>query len=390
MSSQNEFSDQVCEQEIGNEDEDNIHQYYSTVTEMNFCPSLVIKKYTIELDNRKFLNARLLDDLSGQPIDEKFRKLKPLVECILLGTSIRRDDVLKTISWLGRKTVVLAFGVMNLVVIRGFNQLPWTDMRRKYISYVFPNSPELIPDYNTYQTSIVDEQPIPASENIPSSEHLHPNFTFPTVPENADLKSMEEICKGFWNDVIAFMNKHQFSLDFLVEKLTNDAIKRKKNRTKRKQDTNHLYNLSKCLFKKPREDIEDSLFLAIKTGNWNDILHAVRDYLYLPGLGQAQIIPAPNSIRMKSRPLISDFINLFKPERTYSGFRIDLVQSVKIVCYLLLGERTDMKGLRVDIWGDGVEIGKKEQTRLAFRILSSKISAQSSDSVFTFGVFQGK
>ena len=44
----------------------------------------------------------------------------------------------------------------------------------------------------------------------------------------------------------------------------------------------------------------------------------------------------------------------------------------------------------MDLWGDGVEIGGREVTRLTFRILCDAISAQSSEAVFCFLVYRGK
>ena len=45
--------------------------------------------------------------------------------------------------------------------------------------------------------------------------------------------------------------------------------------------------------------------------------------------------------------------------------------------------------LRVDIWGDGCEIGGVETTRIAFRILTDKIKCQSSNAVFCFAAYRG-
>ena len=57
--------------------------------------------------------------------------------------------------------------------------------------------------------------------------------------------------------------------------------------------------------------------------------------------------------------------------------------------FILFKVRTDLQGLKVDIWGDGVEIGKKDQTRRSFCFLERTfVSNQSSDSLFSFAVFQ--
>ena len=62
---------------------------------------------------------------------------------------------------------------------------------------------------------------------------------------------------------------------------------------------------------------------------------------------------------------------------------------VETVSYFLFGTK-ELNGQRVDIWGDGCEIGGVETTRIAFRILTDKIKCQSSDAVFCFAAYRGK
>ena len=78
-----------------------------------------------------------------------------------------------------------------------------------------------------------------------------------------------------------------------------------------------------------------------------------------------------------------------EPERTFSGFRCNLIKSVEIASYFLFGSN-EIRDLRVDIWGDGCEIGGVETTRIAFRILTDKIKCQSSNAVFCFAAYSGK
>ena len=62
---------------------------------------------------------------------------------------------------------------------------------------------------------------------------------------------------------------------------------------------------------------------------------------------------------------------------------------METVSYFLFGTK-ELNGQRVDIWGDGCEIGGVETTRIAFRILTDKIKCQSSDAVFCFAAYRGK
>ena len=66
-------------------------------------------------------------------------------------------------------------------------------------------------------------------------------------------------------------------------------------------------------------------------------------------------------------------MEFFSPENTYSGFRTGLVTAVKYIA-----------------WGDGAEIGRKNITRLAFKIQNKlAINPQSVQSVILFAVFRG-
>ena len=77
------------------------------------------------------------------------------------------------------------------------------------------------------------------------------------------------------------------------------------------------------------------------------------------------------------------FTNFCKPEKTFSGFRGDLVSCVKAVAFISL-KSTELQGLRVDIRGDRCEIGGVEVTRLSFRLLDVNTSVQSTISLFCF------
>lgn len=357
-----------------------------------FNPSELLYENTVHgLEHHgTYVNAKLLDEISGYTITEKFRKLKLVVGSIVEGSSIREEDVLRSITIPGSKTTatVVAVGIMHLIVVRGFKQLPWNQRRRMYVQYFFPDSPHLVPDFDPYHTR-THTNPSQHDTSESCIIPIRPAYTTTVPTEQEDPLDAQE----FWSKIESVVIKNNLSIKPFAEKLLSIQIKRQKRGSKRRQDVNHIAELTDVLFNisKCKENFQNDIFLSVKTGNWRDILHVIKKYLTVPGLGQSQIVPSVNAIKSMSRPIISKFIALFKPEKTYSGFRIDLVSAVKIVCYLLMNGRTNLQGLHVDIWGDGVEIGKKDQTRMAFRFLrETNISAQSSEAVFTFAVFQGK
>ena len=76
---------------------------------------------------------------------------------------------------------------------------------------------------------------------------------------------------------------------------------------------------------------------------------------------------------------MTHFTNFCKPEKTFCGFRSDLVSYVKAVAFFSL-KTTELQGLRVDNCGDSCEIGGGE----AFRLLDVDKCVQSTLRVFCF------
>ena len=105
------------------------------------------------------------------------------------------------------------------------------------------------------------------------------------------------------------------------------------------------------------------------------------------GLGY-NVVPCIRLIKKSIAEIQTYFVSLFQPERTFSGFRCDLINCVELAAYLF--GIYDLRGLKIDIWGEGCEIGGLETTRFAFRVLSEKTSCQSSSSVFCFASYRGK
>ena len=87
--------------------------------------------------------------------------------------------------------------------------------------------------------------------------------------------------------------------------------------------------------------------------------------------GFKSFVPSPRHVRRATTEIVVHFTNFCEPEKTFFGFRTDLVSCVKAVAFLSL-KTTELQGLRVDIWGDSCEIGGVEVTRLAFRLLDVK------------------
>ena len=133
------------------------------------------------------------------------------------------------------------------------------------------------------------------------------------------------------------------------------------------------------------DDFATQIAIALKTGNTNDVIESIRNCFKIDGLGY-NIIPSTRTIRSHSSTLMSNFISVCDPELTFSGFRCDLVKTVKYAAYLLF-RIEDLENVEIDIWGDGCEIGGVDITRLCFRFLrdvSDSVTCQSASVTFCF------
>ena len=136
------------------------------------------------------------------------------------------------------------------------------------------------------------------------------------------------------------------------------------------------------------EDFRHNLSLVMKTGNTEDVINVIRRRLSIVGLGY-NLVPCIRLVKKSTAEIQSYFTAMCEPERTFSDFRCNLIKCVEIASYFLFGSN-EIRDVRVDIWGDGCEIGGVETTRIAFRILTDKIKCQSSNAVFCFAAYRGK
>ena len=138
---------------------------------------------------------------------------------------------------------------------------------------------------------------------------------------------------------------------------------------------------------KKRNQIRERIILTHTTENLEKLMQLINSVVKLPGLNRS-IVPSLRTLRRQKPEIDGFFTSLLEPEQTYSGFRVSLVFAVKYIAYLILGLR-NLRGLEVALWGDGLEIGKLEMTRFAFRFLGYVFNAQSDQAVFTFAIFRG-
>ncbi len=202
------------------------------------------------------------------------------------------------------------------------------------------------------------------------------------------LQNSEKGPRSFWRDILSFADKHRISISVLIKVILEAAKRRQKNRKKRRSQRNHLKQAVEALYslQQQRHQYREALCLTATTGSWENVLFLLSSYFKLPTVNC--IIPSSRTLRRVKVNSHSYFSSLLRPAKTYSGYRISLGRAVKVAAFMLWGQ-TDVNHMSVDIWGDGVEIGKIDMTRLAFRFLGQNISCQSDKSVFTFAIFRG-
>ena len=89
------------------------------------------------------------------------------------------------------------------------------------------------------------------------------------------------------------------------------------------------------------EDFKYDLAKETKTGNVDDIINTVRSRLEF--IGCKSFAFSPKHVRRATAETLAHFPNFCKPEKTFPGFRSDLVSCVKAVAFLSL-KVTELKG----------------------------------------------
>ncbi len=408
------------------------HSFIFDYITYDMNPDKVLKNNLLTLEDKLFINSKILDDISGQTIPHKKRWLEPLIKYFIANTNWSLTDVLRVEPESGK--LIVAYRIMQYIIVSS-TKLPWTTVRQQYIAFLF--TPCLVPNCDVFssdtnvqttnnetQTENVNygEEPTTTSSsvrpcNLEKATQTDQAATESKICKRVQIKrrfsnswkntaiigfrnlisqnaGMSSNSKLFWDAVVRYADQNKFSVNDLMMKFLEEAESRKSKGGKRRRDVNHIKIVVNALFQTDdmdrRERLREELTLASKTEHWSHLLHLIRKRLEITGLGR-NIIPSIRTLQRESSLLIQCFYEAMRPQHTYSGFRIDLVTAVNFVVFFKL-KKQSLSGINIDIWGDGAEIGKVNVTRLAFRILNreTEVSAQSVDSVFTFACFRGE
>ena len=352
-------------------------------------------------DDRQFVDCKLLEEILGKEIENKFRYFEKLISEMVAGTGLVAKDLIRNIIMVRKRrspSVCIAARTMQLILLHGFKNMPWNDVRRNLVEYFFPQ--DVLPYVDPHKarkpmSETPDDNPTcqKHTTTIQHSWSAGACLLKSILPKHQMRASSIKAWKKpggavkFWRHVFWFARYRGIDIQGLLEFVKRNAA------THHRKSRKGFPNLTKILLfglvsnRGSTRDFSDNLSIAMRTGNAEMIINVIRKHFATPGM-QVNLVPSIRSIQRSTASFVHNFIALCKPERTHSGFRVDLVSSVKIAAFLLL-KTADVDGLRVDIWGDGCEIGGMEVTRLTFRLLCVTAgptgpSAQSSDAVFCF------
>ena len=370
------------------------------------------KKYLIVVENnRELVDCKLLDVVSGKEIQSKYAFVEQVISEMVAGTELVAKDLIRKVSSKNQQkhAIYIPARTMQLILLRGFKKIPWNETRRRLVEHFFPQ--DVLPYIEPHkarrpmsETAAPDDADSITGEGsnaatggnkigLQSAGTIIGRIAVPIRTTNMQRYitawQKPEGAVKFWRQVFWFTKHRHISIQGLITFIKQNA------QTHHRQSRKGWTNITKVLMhgltphRGSMRGFCDDLSIAMRTGNGDMLIDVIRGHLKTPGL-QANLVPSIRSIKQSTASITSNFIALCKPERTHSGFRVDLVSSVKVAAFLLY-RVTCLNGLRVDIWGDGCEIGGIENTRLTFRLLCPNgPSAQSSDAVFCFAVYRGK
>ena len=270
--------------------------------------------------------------------------------------------------------------------------LPWSTERMRFLRRYYPSLPLSSIDcgstLSTIDVSILSE----TSDQFENSLCVLSNITNQasanqsTTPVASYRELKNTACDNFWMNCFKLISESDEALEQFVTCLSNFLFSQKASKKKNPIVHSILKLLLPNLFGKDREDILVDVQCLLTLSNPQDLLVRIRQLIKCPFI-KSSILPSRLELGKANSRLNDDFRSILEPSRTPSGFRVSLVKFVKFVAENIY-KKTDISGLRVDIYGDAMSRGKRDVVRMTFRILDNGIETeQSSTHVFTFAVF---
>ena len=106
---------------------------------------------TVE-NNRQFVDSALLDHICGTTLRNKSRTLEVIITEMVQGIEpqIELATLLRKIHIRNQSkpSITVAARIMQLIILRGFKDMPWNEIRRSLVEEFF--SPDIIPDVDPF------------------------------------------------------------------------------------------------------------------------------------------------------------------------------------------------------------------------------------------------
>ena len=105
---------------------------------------------------RKFVDAIILDKITGKELANKYRTVKRLVSEMVDGTTLEVDNLKRTLAIPRQRShsIAEAEGIMQMLILRGFKVIPRNEKRRNLVKFLF--SETMLPEYSPF--SVINHQ----------------------------------------------------------------------------------------------------------------------------------------------------------------------------------------------------------------------------------------
>ena len=97
-------------------------------------------RFSIASDNdRKFVDAKILHEIAGKELANKYRTVKKLVSEMVDGTTLEVDNLVQKIAIPRQRShsIAVAAGIMQMLILRGFKEILWNEKRRNVVKFLF-------------------------------------------------------------------------------------------------------------------------------------------------------------------------------------------------------------------------------------------------------------
>ena len=138
---------------------------HSSMTEKSMDQQLW-NRYSIALENnRKFVDAKILDELAGKDLANKYRTMKRLLSELVDGTKLEVDDLVRKIAIPRQCSHSIAEAAGK--TLRGFKEIPWNEKRRNLVKFLF--SETMLTDYSPFSVKNHQNRSTPPLEQLGNS-----------------------------------------------------------------------------------------------------------------------------------------------------------------------------------------------------------------------------